>query len=1184
MHGEEYGGNGAAYMAALESRVVIFDGAMGTNLQLAELSADDFGGPSLEGCNEMLTISRPDVVASIHDRFCSAGVDVIETDTFGANSIVLAEYESAGRAAELNLAGARIAREVAGSHSTPSRPRFVAGSMGPGTKLPSLGHIGFPELSRAYEEQAAALIEGGVDLLMIETIYDLLQAKAAVIGARRAMARARRRLPLQLQVTVESTGRMLVGSDIATATAALAPLRPDVLGLNCATGPREMSEHLRYLSEHWAGKVACLPNAGLPSVRDGRTHYDLTPEELATFHRGFVSDFGVSVIGGCCGTTPEHLGAVVRSCSSLEPAARQPRPEPGASSLFAAVPFRQQTSFLMIGERTNANGSRRFREAMLNADWETAERVAKDQVREGAHLLDVCVDYTGADGVSDMAEIASRFATAVPAPLVLDSTEAPVIEAGLQRFGGRAVLNSVNLEDGDGEGTRLDKFLRLAADHGAAVICTCIDERGQARSAGWKLDVASRVHEIATQRYGLSSGDLIFDPLALTLSTGMEESRRDAIETIEGIRRIKEALPGCFTTIGLSNVSFGFAPAIRRALNSVFLAECVAAGLDSAIVHAGGLVPLSRLGTAQREACADLVYDRRRPSSGDEPAYDPLEAVLRLFEGASPTLSRAGEDRSGWPVEQRLSARVVEGDSDGLERELDEALGSGHAALSIVNDVLLEGMRTVGELFGRGEMQLPFVLRSAETMKRSVAYLEPHMERELQAGDGPAGNRGKGGPRSKGAIVLATVKGDVHDIGKNLVDIILTNNGYTVHNLGIKVPLPEMAEAAQKTGADAIGMSGLLVKSTLIMRENLEELNNAGLSALPVILGGAALTRTYVERDLRQVYKGPVFYGKDAFEGLRTMDAWMAMKRAGTEDPDFGRQLGGRRLGPRGSERQAPAAPPAARSPEVAADNRLFTPPFVGSRIVKGIPIDDVASYVNPTALYRNQWGFRPTGGETDQEMRLRARPVLTEQLYRAKQEGLIEPMVAYGYFRAASVGNDLVIFSGDSVREEAARFSFPRQSEPPQLCIADFFRPLDSGEADYAAFHVVTIGPKASERAAELFAGDRYEDYLLLHGLGVEMAEALAEYWHRRVREEWGYAGEDGASLAGLFRQRFRGGRYSWGYPACPELSDNAKVVDLLGAERIGVTVTEGFQLHPEQTTSAIICHHPQAKYFVAR
>ena len=1162
---------GSEYLNAARQRVVVFDGAMGTNLQLADLTADDFGGPDLEGCNELLVITRPDAVDRVHRSFLEVGSDVVETDTFGAFEPVLAEYGQGHRVHELNLAAALLARQAADDFSTPDRPRWVAGSIGPGTKFPTLGQIRYADLRDHYQQQSAALLEGRVDLILIETVFDLLQAKSAINGARRAMKAAGRVVPIQVQVTIELTGTMLPGTEIGAALCALEAMDIDLIGLNCATGPAEMFEPLRHLTQQAAIPVTCLPNAGLPSVVDGKMHYDLTPEQLAEFQRQFVSELGVSVIGGCCGTLPAHLAAVVEACAELTPAPRTIRPEPGTASIYTQVPFAQDSSVLVVGERTNANGSKKFREAMLEGDWDTCVGMAREQVKEGSHLIDVCVDYTGADGVADMEQVASRFATQSTVPLMVDSTEAPVVETALSWIGGRAVINSVNLEEGDGAGTRLDSFLTLAKEFGAAVVCTCIDTEGQARTADWKVRAATAIHDIAVERYGLRPADLLFDPLALPLSTGMEEGRRDGIETIEGIRRIKAELPGVYTVLGLSNVSFGLNPAARQVLNSVFLHECVQAGLDAAIVHASKILPLSKVDERAREVCLDLIYDRRRDG------YDPLTELLALFEGATTFSVNAGEDRSGWPVEQRLEHRIVDGDRNGIESDLDEAMAAGLTPLTIVNDILLAGMKTVGELFASGEMQLPFVLGSAETMKTAVAYLEPHMEKADQGG--------------KGTMVLATVKGDVHDIGKNLVDIILTNNGYQVKNLGIKVGIAEMVAALEESEADAIGMSGLLVKSTLIMRDNLEELNRRGLSHIPVILGGAALTRTYVERDLRSVYDGRLFYGKDAFEGLRTMDRLVEINRTGEDDPAFGRTAGGRNLGPRKSELRKQAAEEArargellpARSPEVEADNPTFKPPFLGSRVAKGIAVDDIAAYLNETALFRNQWGYKPVDGEDDGAFKDRVRPLLRDQLATAKAGQFLVPQVAWGHFAANADGDDLVLFEDESRSDELMRFTFPRQPESPFLCISDFFRTVDSGQPDWASFQVVTMGERVSQEAARLKEENQYQNYLYLHGLGVEMAEALAEYWHHRIREELGFADQDGPTLTGLFRQKYRGGRYSWGYPACPALEDNAKVVELLGADRIGIEVSEGFQLHPEQSTTAIICHHPQAKYFVA-
>ncbi|HEY3144202.1 MAG TPA: methionine synthase, partial [Acidimicrobiales bacterium] len=1105
-----------------------------------------------------------------------AGADVVETNTFGAFAVPLGEYGIPDRAHEICVASARLARQVADGYGG-----LVAGSMGPGTKSPSLGQIAFAELRDAYEVMARGLLEGGADLLITETHFDLLAAKAAVIGARRAMAAVGRTVPLQLQVTMEQTGTMLLGTEIGAALGALGALRPDVFGLNCATGPSEMHEHLRQLSANAPMPISCLPNMGLPSVVDGRMHYDLTPEQLVEHQTRFVTELGVQVVGGCCGSTAEHIRQLVEAAKDWTPAPRTPQHEDGATSIFGFVPFHQDASFLIIGERTNANGSKKFRDSMLEADFDACVKVARDQEKEGAHVLDVCVDYVGRDGALDMDEMASRFATQVTLPLVFDSTESPVLEAGLQRSGGRAILNSANLEDGEGEGTRFDRVCTLARTYGAAVICLLIDEEGQARDVEWKMRVAHRIHDLATQRYGLEPGDLIFDALTFPLSTGDDDLRGDAMATMDAIRRIKAELPGVYTTLGVSNVSFGLSPAARHVLNSVFLHECVEAGLDSAIVHAGRIMPLNRIPEEQAEVCLDLIYDRRDQAAG----YDPLAKLLDVFADVK-VATQEKEDRSGWPVEDRLKHRIIDGDREGLTADLDQAMDQGIAALDIINEVLLSGMKVVGELFGSGQMQLPFVLQSAETMKTAVAYLEPHMEKaEDDSG--------------KGRIVLATVKGDVHDIGKNLVDIILTNNGYEVHNLGIKVSIADMVEKALEVKADAIGMSGLLVKSTLIMRDNLQELNTRDLTNIPVLLGGAALTRSYVERDLRDVYEGRVFYGKDAFEGLHVMDRLGAIKRGSeNDDPEWGRVPSESRVPSRASlglaekgEGGGDGADIPKRSPDVVTDNPVLKPPFLGSRIVKGISIDDIAAYLNETALFRNQWQFRPEKRadgtvESDDEFKARIRPTLRDEMAKAKADGLLVPQVVYGYFPANSDGNDLVIWTDESRTEERVRFPYPRQSKAPYYCIADFFRPIDGNDVDYAGFHIVTMGSAVSERTAQLFAEDRYQEYLLAHGLGVEMAEALAEYWHRRIREEWGFADEDGPSLAGLFRQQYRGGRYSWGYPACPDLEDNEKVLQLLEGERIGLVCDEetGYQYQPEQSTSALICHHPQAKYFVAR
>ena len=1157
--------NRQPYLDAVRERVIVFDGAFGTFIQGLDLGPDDFGGASLEGCNEMLCLTRPDVIEAMHAAFLDAGVDAIETASFGSFSTVLTEYDIPEKAYELNVASASIARRVADRYESDGRPRYVAGSIGPGTKLPSLGHIGFVELRDAYEEQARGLIDGGADLFLIETCMDLLQIKAAMQGCRNAMKACGRELPIQVQVTMETTGRMLVGTEIGAAYASLIAMKPDVIGINCATGPAEMQEHLRYLSEHSQIPISVLPNAGLPSVVDGKTHYDLTPEQLTEFHLRHVSDLGINIVGGCCGTTPEHLRQVCEAVHTVTPKTRTPEFEPSVSSLYSPVTLEQDQSFLIIGERTNANGSKAFREAMLREDWDTCLKMATEQIREGSHVLDVCVDYVGRDGTIDMDIIASKFASQASVPLVLDSTEPQVMEAGLRHTGGRSILNSANLEDGEEPGSRLDRVFTLARDYGAAVICLLIDERGQARDVEWKMEVAHRLAKIATERYGLSHSDLIFDALTFPIGTGDEDLRKDGIATLEAIKRIKSEIPGAYTTLGLSNVSFGLSPATRQVLNSVFLHEAREYGLDSAIVHASKILPLARIPEEQITVCQDLIYDRR--SEG----YDPLTKLLEIFAGVS-AVETVKVDRTDWTIEQILRQRIIDGDREGLVDDLEQARTNGIAPLDIINEILLDGMREVGELFGSGRMQLPFVLQSAETMKTAVAHLEQYMEKS-------------GESSAKGKLVLATVKGDVHDIGKNLVDIICTNNGYEVHNIGIKIGIQEMIEKVKEVNADALGMSGLLVKSTIIMRENLEELNTQSLSEIPVLLGGAALTRSYVEQDLRKVYDGRVFYGKDAFEGLSVLDTLMNIKKTGVDDPDFGRKLGTRLIERAEKVEVDPSTIPA-RSPEIETDNEVFTPPFLGSKVVKGIGLDEIAEYINETALFRNQWQYRPNEGETDADFKDRIRPLLREQLAAAKSGGYLVPQVVYGYFPVNADGDDLIVWTDDTRTVEQTRFHYPRQKVAPYMCIADFYRSVESGEKDYAAFHIVTMGQPVSEKAAELFAENKYNDYMVLHGIGVEMAEALAEYWHHRIRTEWGYVDQDGPSLAGLFRQQYRGGRYSWGYPACPDLEDNATVAALLEAGRIGIEVSEetGWQYQPEQTTSAIICHHPKAKYFVAR
>jgi 5-methyltetrahydrofolate--homocysteine methyltransferase len=1164
----------AALRAALASRVVVADGAMGTMLQAHDLTLDDFEGH--EGCNEVLNSRRPDVVRSVHDAYFAVGVDAVETNTFGANLANLGEYGISDRIEELARSGAALAREVADGYATADRPRWVLGSVGPGTKLPTFGHASYADLRDAYEVQARGMIDGGVDAILVETAQDLLQAKSAVIGARRAIRATGIDVPVLVQVTVETTGTMLVGSEIGAALTALEPLGIDMIGLNCATGPAEMSEHLRHLARHAQVGVSCMPNAGLPVLAAEGARYPLSPQQLADAHDTFTREYGLGLVGGCCGTTPEHLRLVVERVGGRDVVARSPQREPGASSIYQHVPFRQDTAYLSIGERTNANGSKAFRDAMLEQRWDDCVRIAKDQIKDGAHLLDVCIDYVGRDGIADVREIVGRFATASTIPLVIDSTEPAVVEAALELIGGRAVVNSVNYEDGDGPGSRIAQMMPIVKEHGAAVVALTIDERGQARTAEWKVRVADRLVRDLVDTWGMHTEDILVDCLTFPIATGQEETRRDAIETIDAIRELKRLHPDVQTTLGVSNVSFGLNPASRVVLNSVFLHECVEAGLDSAIAHASKIVPMARIPDEQREAALDMVYDRRRYDDAGALVYDPLARFLELFEGVdAQDLAKARADELlTLPLEERLQRRIVDGERNGLTADLDEAL-LDRSALEIVNETLLEGMKTVGDLFGRGEMQLPFVLQSAETMKTAVAHLEPHMERS--------------GDEGKGTIVLATVKGDVHDIGKNLVDIILSNNGYDVVNLGIKVPVAEIIEQADNAGADAIGMSGLLVKSTVVMRENLEEMNLRGVAArFPVLLGGAALTRAYVEEDLAGTYQGTVRYARDAFEGLRLMDAIMGVKRGvpGAALPE----LRGRRVRSSASrvEETAPADMPS-RS-DVAADNSVPEPPFWGSRVVRGIALADYVPYLDERALFLGQWGLKPGRGEGgasyDQLVDSDGRPRLRMWLDRVHADGLLEAAVVYGYFPCHAEGDDLVILhhQGELAGQERTRLTFPRQRRDRHLCLSDFFRSKDSGETDVIAFHVVTMGNRVSEATGELFAKDAYRDYLELHGLSVQLTEALAEMWHARIRSELGLDGDDDADMDTLIaKQGYRGSRYSFGYPACPDVEQQAVLVDLLEPTRVGVELSEEFQLHPEQSTSALIVHHPEAKYFNA-
>lgn len=1147
----------------LGSRVLVGDGAMGTMLQAFDLSLADFD--DLEGCNEVLNRTRPDVVSAVHRVYLEAGADWIETNTFGANHAALTEYGIVEQLFDLAKRGAQLARSAADEFSTPEHPRFVIGSVGPGTKLPTLGHIDFATLRDAYHQQVAAMIEGGADAVLVETCQDLLQAKAAIIGAKRARAAADVDLPIWASITIETTGTMLLGSEIGAAMTTLEALGIDVIGLNCATGPAEMGEHLRYLARHSRVQLAVMPNAGLPELTPTGAVYPLGPSEFAQALTDYADRYGLASVAGCCGTTPEHIRTLASAIGSRAVTARDPQPYPAVSSLYADVTLRQDTSYLAVGERTNANGSKAFREAMLAGNWQACVDIGKEQSSEGAHLTDLCVDYVGRDGVADMAELAGRFATALTLPVMLDSTEPEVISAGLEKLPGRSIINSVNFEDGDGPGSRYARVMPSVVEHGAAVVALTIDERGQARTADWKIAVAERLIADLTGRWGLRESDILVDCLTFPIGTGQEETRRDGVETLEAIRRLKQSHPEVGTTLGVSNVSFGLNPAARMVLNSVFLDECVKVGLDSAIINPARITPVERIPEDQRLVALDLIYDRRRED------YDPLARFLELFEGVTASSMRAERDAAlaALPLPARLSRRIIDGNDKGLLDDLDEAL-STRPALQIINEDLLSGMREVGELFGAGRMQLPFVLASAEVMKRAVAHLEPHIDKvEGQTG--------------KGTLVIATVKGDVHDIGKNLVDIIVSNNGYTVINIGIKQPVSAIIEAAEAHNADVIGMSGLLVKSTVVMKDNLIELAERGLAEkYPVILGGAALTRTFVERDLQEVFPGTVRYAKDAFEGLALMDALMAIKRGETASLPEPRQ---RRISAASNTASDAGLP--TRS-EVARRIDVPTPPFWGSRVAKGITLADVASWLDERALFMGRWGLRGTrdGVGYHDLVATDGAPRLRRFLERIQTDSLAQFGVVYGYYPVYSSGNTLVVLDPDDPARELTRFDFPRQQRDRRLCLADFFR--DETEAaelgpDVLGLQLVTMGSAVSEATQRLFEEHSYRDYLELHGLSVQLTESLAELWHHRMRAELGLADSDGSIEAALRDQAYRGSRYSFGYPACPDLADRAKIVQLLRPDRIGVELSEEFQLVPEQATDALIVHHPEAKYFNA-
>jgi 5-methyltetrahydrofolate--homocysteine methyltransferase len=1188
----------SSFLDILKEKIVVFDGATGTHLQGQNLTADDFGGERFNGCNEYLVLTRPSAVENVHRDYLEAGCDVIETNSFGGTSIVLAEYGLAEKTYDLNFRSAQIARTIASDYSAKGHPRFVAGSLGPTTKLPSLGHISFKEMAEAYRLQAKALIEGGVDLLSVETCQDVLQIKAALFGIFDSFRDTRKRVPLVVSVTIETMGTMLLGTEISAALTAIEPFDVDVIGMNCATGPKEMSDHVRVLSTSSPKPIFVMPNAGLPENIGGKAHYHLSPHELTQYLSHFVKDLGVQVVGGCCGTTQEHIRQVVAAVGNLSPVSRRIEFVPGASSLYQSSPFKTIPPPVLIGERTNANGSKQFRELLVKEDWEGMVAMGKDQVREQAHMLDVCVAYAGRNEAADMRELIARFNTQISIPLVLDTTEAPVIEEALQRIGGKSIVNSINLEDGE---ERLARVVGLCRRYGAAVIALTIDEQGMAKTAASKLEVARKIYRLSVDKYGMKPHDLIFDMLTFTLGSGEEEFRRSAMETLEAIRLVKKEFPGVHTSLGVSNVSFGLSPALRHALNSVFLHYSVEAGLDMAIVHASKIMPLFKIDERGRELCRQLIFDERKFEGEGENrrcVYDPLTELMAHYAGQK-SAERVKTGARGESVAERLKNRIIDGNKVGLSADLDEARVQT-PPLEIINTILLDGMKVVGDLFGSGQMQLPFVLQSAEAMKAAVSYLEPFMDKKEGS--------------QKGTLVIATVKGDVHDIGKNLVDIILTNNGYKVVNLGIRCPIETILQAAQEHKADAIGMSGLLVKSTMVMKENLEVMNERNLKT-PVILGGAALTKRFVDNDLRPLYKGRLFYANDAFDGLRHMESVLNGNRhansvgsAPVEDPDA---LTGSEakiamtLAEPFPEFISPVVAglgslPSTQKSNVRKDVVIPTPPFWGSRIIDDLKLDEVFKYVNETALIRGQW--RVVKGSTSEEdyRRLLESQVLPDYIAlkeKVQREKLLVPQVVYGYFPCQSDGNDLVVYQLPSNQnqfsnfdhrtsdlKELLRFSFPRQTSDRHLCIADYFASVDSGIVDVLACHVVTVGKQASEYSRKLYDASSYKDYLYFHGLSVESAEAMAELWHKRIREDLGIADGDAREIKRLFSQGYKGSRYSFGYPACPRLEDQVKLFELLKPERIGVYLTEGFQMEPEQSTSAIIVHHPDARYFTIK
>ncbi|MBZ5525225.1 MAG: methionine synthase [Acidobacteriia bacterium] len=1150
-----------SFLETIRERVVVYDGAMGTQIQERNPSLDDFWGR--ENCSEVLVLSRPDIIKDIHEAYFRAGADVVETNTFGGTSIVLGEFDLQDKVHEINKRAAELAREVAAGFSTPTRPRFVAGSIGPGTKLPSLGHIGFDAMWKAYFEQVLGLIDGGVDVLLVETCQDILQTKVALAACFDAMKQAGKRLPVQAQVTLQESGTMLLGTEIGAVETTLEPYDCEIIGLNCATGPKEMNDAVRYLAHNAPKEISVLPNAGLPHS-SGQT-YRLTPEGLAEYHKKFITEYGVRIVGGCCGTTPEHIKVVAEVCSNLEPARRDVVKTAAASSAYSMVPLDLDPKPLIVAEEMNTTTRvEHFKNMVRNGKYDDILALAKKLVNEGSHMLDLCCAIVGEDEKGYISSILEKVATRVPAPILVDSTEADVIEEALKRIPGKAIINSINLEDGE---KRTSKVLPMAKRYGAAVIALTIDEEGMALTAAKKTAVAKRIFKLATEKYGIRPIDLIFDALTLPISTGQEDYRNAGIETLNAIRQIKQELPEVKTILGVSNISFGLNPYARRVLNSVFMKEAVDYGLDMAIVNYAKIYPLYKIPEVEVDLARKLIYH-------DRTGGDPLQKYMAHFAGVDKQPEAEAAPLETLSVEDKLKRCIINGEKalgEGanrqyLEQILEDALQT-YSPLDVINTVLLDGMKTVGELFGARKMQLPSVLDSAGVMKQAVAYLEPKMEKSEDS--------------QKGTIVLATVKGDVHDIGKNLVDIILSNNGYRVVNLGIKQPSDTIIAAAKEHKAHAIGLSGLLVKSTLEMKYVVQDLQEQKLE-FPVICGGAALTRKYVEDDLRREYHNGVFYADDAFAGLHLMDDLTSTNGGREKRIAEGRTVKEFAKATAAAGGDAPVS--TERSPVVQPAPNIPVPPFWGVRVRRDFDLNTLFVYINHTALFKNQWQLK-TAAQTDYARLVEEKymPVLQELQKEVAAKGWFDPKVVYGYFPCQTDGNDVVLYDSPQSRKEVQRITFPRQREGRKLSIADFFLPKDSGQLDVIGVSVVTVGSRASEETKKLFDAGEFTKYLYLHGLSVETAEALAEFLHKEMRQEMGIAGEDAPRVTDLFHQKYRGSRYSFGYPACPNLEDQTKIFALLKPEEtIGVHLTPGFHMEPEQSTSALVVHHPQAKYFV--